>query len=140
MPRELARQSVRQEAAGSHLEILEVEVRQTDRTVRVALSGILDRQGVEKIISRVSPRLLGRGCRVVLDGSHLSHLDYRATDSLVRWNRKLRQFNHQLFLQSWSGYLKAILLMEDWNSELGDQPPTSSTLRLLAGTRIDTMP
>ncbi len=140
MPRELARQSARQEAAGSHLEILEVEVRQTDRTVRVTLSGILDRQGVEKIIGRVAPRLLGRGCRVVLDGTQLAHLDYRATASLVGWNRKLRQFNHQLFLQGWSHYLKAILLMEDWDSELSERPATSSTLRLLAGARINPMP
>ena len=140
MPRELARQSVRQEAAGSHPEILEVEVRQTDRTVRVTLSGILDRNGVEKVIGRVAPRLLGRGFRVVLDGSQLSHLDYRATAALVQWNRKLRQFRHQLFLQGWSDYLKAILLMEDWDSELDDRSETTSTLRLLAGARADTMP
>jgi len=140
MPRELARQSARQEAAGSHLEILEIEVRQTDRTVRVALSGILDRNGVERMISRVSPRLLGRGCRVILDGSRLVHLDYRATASLVGWNRRLRLFRHQLYLQGWSDYLKAILLMEDWSRELGGQPATSATLRLLAAGRIDTMP
>lgn len=140
MPRELARQSVRQEAAGSHPEILEVAVRQTDRTVRVTLSGILDQRGVEKMIGRVAPRLTGRGCRVVLDGSQLSHLDYRATDALVRWNRKLRQYRHQLFLLEWSPYLKAILLMEDWASELSDGPDTTATLRLLAGARVDPMP
>ena len=122
MPRELARQSVRQEAAGSHPEILEVEVRQTDRTVRVTLSGILDREGSQKVIGRVAPRLMGRGCRVVLDGSQLSHLDYRATAALCSWNRKLRQFRHELFLQGWSDYLKAILLMDDWDGELSDRP------------------
>ncbi len=137
MPRELTRQSVRQEAAGSHLEI---EVKHKERTVRVTLSGILDQQGVEKITARVAPRLLGRGCRVILDGSQLSHLDYRATRSLVQWNRKLRQFHHQLFLLGWSDYLKAILLMEDWDSELGEQPATSSTLRLLAAVHTDPMP
>ena len=140
VPRELARQSVRQEAAGSHHEILEVEVRQTDRTVRVALSGILDRNGVEKVIGRVAPRLMGRGCRVVLDGSQLSHLDYRATEALVSWNRKLRQYRHELYLQNWSDYLKAILLMEDWADELSDHPAATATLRLLAGARVSPMP
>ena len=140
MTRELARQSVWQEATGSHLEILEVEVRNTDRTVRVALSGILDQQGVEKLIGRVAARLPGRGCRIILDGSGLSHLDYRATAALVTWNRKLRQFHHQLYLQNWSDYLKAILLMEDWDLELADRPATNSTLRLLAGARTSPMP
>ncbi len=140
MPREMARQSVRQEAAGSHRENLEIKVRHTDRAVRVSLSGILDRNGLEKVIGRVAPRLIGRGCKVVLDGSQLTHLDYRVTSQMVRWNRKLRQFGHQLFLQGWSPYLKAILLMEDWDSELANQPTTSSTLRLLSSARARTMP
>ena len=62
--------------------------------------------------------LLGRGCRVVLDGSGLTHMDYRSTRDLIRWNRNLRQFGHQLYLQCWNDYLKAILCMEDWEREL----------------------
>lgn len=140
MPREMARQSVRQEAAGSHRNNLEMEVRHTERAVRVTLSGILDRKGLEQVISRVAPRLLGRGCKVVLEGSQLSHLDYRVTAQMVQWNRKLRQFGHQLYLQGWSPYLKAILLMEDWDSELASQPTTSSTLRLLSNARARILP
>lgn len=124
MPRELIRQSVRQEARGSHLDI---EVNSKDMTVRVALSGILDQQGLERVILRVAPSLLGRGFRVVLDGSGLTHMDYRCTKDLIRWNRNLRQFRHQLYLQNWNDYLKAILCMEDWDRELPtaiQSPPT----------------
>lgn len=140
MPRELARQSARQEAAGSHRDTLEVEVRQTDQAVRVTLSGILDRPGVEKLMGQVTRRLPARGCRIIMDGSRLTHLDYRATDRLVEWNRRLGQFGHQLLLHRWSPYLKAILLMEDWDSELSGRSVTSSTLRLLGGSRHETMP
>ncbi len=140
MPRELARQSVRQEAAGSHLETLEVEVRQTDRTVRVTLSGSLDRAGVRRLVSRVAPMLLGRGWRIILDGSRLSHLDYRATSSLVMWNRQLRQFRHQLYLHGWSDYLKAILVMEDWDSELVGGSDSSTVLRTLARAQGGVLP
>jgi hypothetical protein len=117
--RELARQSTRQDAARS---CFELDVRQTDRTVRVTLSGILDGQGVEKMVGMVAPRLASRGFRVIVDGSGLTHLDYRATASLVRWNRNLRAFHHQIFLSGWNDYLKAILLMEDWDSELSARP------------------
>lgn len=140
MSRELARQSVRQEAAGSHLEILEVDVRQTDRTVRATLSGILDRPGMEKLIARVTPRLPGRGTRIVLDGGRLTHLDYRATADLVRWNRKLRLFRHQLYLLNWSDYLKAILLMEDWDQELVGPSAAPANLGILAGPHARIMP
>ena len=116
MSRELTRQSPRQEAGGNYLDI---EVSSKDMTVRVSLSGLLDQAGLERIIARVAPRLLARGCRVIVDGSGLSHMDYRTTRSLIRWNRNLRQFRHQLYLQNWSDYLKAILCMEDWEQELG---------------------
>jgi len=115
MPRELTRQSVRQEARGSQLDI---EVNSKDMTVRVALSGILDQEGLERVILRVAPLLLGRGCRVVLDGSNLTHMDYRCTKGLIRWNRNLRQYRHQLFFQNWNNYLRAVLCMEDWEREL----------------------
>ena len=137
MPRELTRQLVRQEAAGSRLEI---EVRHTERAVWVALSGILDRQGVERLISRVAPRLASRGCRIILDGSRLTHLDFRATHSLICWNRRLRDFNHQLYLREWSDYLKAILVMEDWDRELGAAGSEPATWRLLGATSTVSQP
>ncbi len=116
MSRELTRKSIRQEAGGS---ILDIEVSSKDMTVRVTLSGLMDQDGLEKVIARVAPGLPARGCRIILDGSGLTHLDYRATRSLIRWNRNLRQYRHQLYLQNWSNYLKAILCMEDWQQELG---------------------
>lgn len=137
MPREMTRQFVRQEAAGSRMEI---EIRHRERAVWVTLSGILDRQGVERLISRVAPRLARRGCRIILDGSRLSHLDYRATHSLLAWHRKLRDHRHQLFLHSWSDYLKAILVMEDWDRELGAMPTGPSSWRLMTETPADRAP
>ncbi len=116
MSRELTRQSVRQEADGSHLDI---EVSSRELTVRVALSGVLDEDGLARVINKIAPRLAGRGFRVILDGSGLTHMDYRATRALIRWNRILSQFRHQLYLQNWNDYLKAILCMEDWERELG---------------------
>lgn len=117
--RELARQTARQEAARN---CFELDVRQKDRTVRVTLSGILDGRGIEKMVGMVAPRLTSRGFRVIVDGSRLTHLDYRATALLVRWNKNLREFHHQLFLSGWNDYLKAILIMEDWNYDLSPQP------------------
>lgn len=152
MPRELARRSVqklsqqsslqygRQEAASRQRKTLEMDVGHTERTVRVTLSGILDRKGVEEMSAKVATRLAGRGYRVILDGSGLTHLDYRATASLLEWNRKIRRFRHQLYLLGWSDYLKAILVMEDWDLELGVRPAVSSTLRLLAEARTQPMP
>jgi hypothetical protein len=119
MPRELTRQSARQEAAGNHTEF---EIRHGDRAVWVSLSGILDRDGVAEIIGRVAPRLTQRGFRIYLDGTNLTHLDFRATQGLLAWNRKLRDFHHTLYLRGWSDYLKAILVMEDWDRELGAVP------------------
>jgi hypothetical protein len=140
MSREPARQSARQEAAGSHLETLEVEVRQTDRTVRVALSGVLDRAGVQRLVGKVAPCLAGCGWRVILDGSRLVHLDFRATESLLQWNRHLGRYSHQLFLHCWSDYLKAILVMEDWESELVDPAGSQAVLRSLARAQGGVLP
>jgi MFS superfamily sulfate permease-like transporter len=123
--------------AGSRMDI---EVRHTERAVWVALSGILDRQGMDKMISRVAPRLARRGCRIILDGTRLTHLDYRATHGLLAWNRKLRDHHHQLFLHGWSDYLKAILVMEDWDRELGAAPIEPSTWRHLSGASADRAP
>jgi len=137
MPRELTRQLDRQEALGSRMEI---SIRQTERAVWVSLSGILDRQGVARMISRVAPRLARRGCRIFLDGRRLSHLDYRATHGLLAWNRKLRDHHHQLYLDGWSDYLKAILVMEDWDRELGAMPTGPSTWRFLREASADRAP
>jgi hypothetical protein len=137
MPRELTRQFDWQEATGSRLGI---EIRHRERTVWVSLSGILDRQGVERMISRVAPRLARRGCRIILDGSRLGHLDYRATHSLLTWHRKLRDHHHTLFLHRWNDYLKAILVMEDWDRELGATPTEPSTWRLLSEASADRAP
>jgi len=134
--RELTRQSARQEAARN---CFELDVRQTDRTVRVTLSGILDDQGVARMVSLVAPRLISRGFKVIVDGSGLTHLDYRATASLVRWNKNLRTYHHQLFFSGWNDYLKAILIMEDWNSEL-DPRPLTECCRIYSDRQRSQMP
>lgn len=136
-PRELTRQSGRQEAAGT---LTEIQIRQNERAVWVTLSGILDRAGVEKLIARVAPHLDRRGRRVVLDGSRLSHLDYRATGVLIAWNRRLKAFHHQLYLHGWSDYLKAIVVMEDWDRELGASPTVMTVWHQPGGARSDVRP
>jgi len=128
---------VRQEAARTQLEI---RVRQKERTVWVALSGILDRDGVAALAGRVAPVLAGRGCRVILDGTGLSHMDYRATGDLVAWNRQLRDYRHQLYLQGWSDYLKAILIMGNWDGDAGLPAVTLPTVRRLGNLAPIRMP
>ena len=128
MPREMARQSAWQDVAGSSLSI---QVKQAERTVRVTLSGIFDLAGMEQLAMQVAPRLRDTGCRIILDGEHLTHLDYRVTPRLIRWSRTLRQFRHQLFLQGWNDYLKAILCMEDWDGELAGRSAGDSQWRVL---------
>ena len=128
MPRESTRQTTRQEAVSTNLEI---RVTHKERTVRVALSGILDRAGVNALAGRVAPGLAGRGCRIILDGSGLSHMDYRATRSLIAWHRRLRRRGQSLYLQGWSDYLKAILVMEDWDCDRSLVPNGLPTLRHL---------
>ena len=137
MPGESTRQSTRQEAVGRQVRIT---FNRTDKTVRVALSGILDREGIERLVAQTAPLLFRRGMRVVLDGSGLAHLDYRATPLLVRWNRQLRRFHHQLFLLGWSDYLKAILCMEDWDRQLDDMPAGAAAWRLLGEAPARQMP
>lgn len=137
MPRESTRQAARQEAARSTMEI---QVTHQERTVRVALSGILDREGVTALAARVAPGLAGRGARVVLDGAGLTHMDYRATRPFISWHRRLRTYGHELFLQGWSDYLKAILVMEDWDVAPGDPPAGLPTLRHLGSIAAVRMP
>ncbi len=136
-PRESTRLPGRQEAAGTHTEI---QIRQNDRAVWVTLSGLLDRAGVETLIARVTLRLDQRGRRIVLDGSGLVHLDYRATGLLIAWNRRLKAFHHQLYLHGWSDYLKAIVVMEDWDRELGAAPTVINGWHQSAGVRSDVRP
>ena len=128
MPREMARQSAWQDAKGTNLSI---QVRQVDRTVRVTLSGILDQEGMRQLAARVATVLRETGCRVILEGERLTHMDYRVTCSLIRWNHNLRQYRHQLYLQGWNDYLKAILCMEDWDGELVGRPAGDSQWRVL---------
>ncbi len=137
MPREMTRQTARQEAARSTMEI---QVTQQDRTVRVSLSGILDRDGVAALAARVAPGLVGRGVRIVLDGTGLTHMDYRATRRFIAWNRRLRTYGHELYLQGWSNYLKAILVMEDWDCGTGEPPAGLPTLRHLGSLAAVRMP
>ena len=140
MSRELTRQFKRNDSTPVRLDHLQIQINQSERTVRVSLSGTLDCAGVEKLISRVAPRLVSRGCRIILDGSRLTHLDFRATHSLICWNRRLRDFNHQLYLREWSDYLKAILVMEDWDRELGAAGSEPATWRLLGATSTVSQP
>jgi len=137
MPRELTLQPVRQEAASSHLAI---EIRHTDRAVRVTLSGILDHDGFKTLVATLGRHLSGRGHRVILDGRGLSHMDYRITGELTRWNRTMRQFGHQLLLQGWSDYLKAILCMGDWDGELLGSVGGVGCFGSLRGLRPGLMP
>ncbi len=140
MPRETTRQFVRHETTSARPNHLQIQVSHSEKSVRVSLSGILDRQGVEQLISRVAPCLLTRGCRVILDGNRLTHLDFRATRRLIRWNRHLRDFQHQLYLKEWSNYLKAILVMEDWDRELGAPGSEPSAWHLLGAAASNDQP
>ena len=137
MPRETTLQSVRQEAAGS---TMDMEIKHRGRTVWVSLSGILDRPGLQELTTRLIPLLIGRGQRVVLDGQGLVHMDYRLTGHLLAYHRKLKEYGHQLFLHRWSDYLKAILVMEDWDRELGALPLRAETWRRLRKVRPETRP
>ena len=88
------------------------------RTVRIHLAGILDRDGVNHLIREADCHLLSQGILVVLDATHLQHLDYRCVPLLLDWQRRLRSYRHRLCLAGWNAYLRAILAMEDWGGEL----------------------
>jgi len=137
MPREGTRQSARQEATRS---TLDVQVRHTERAVWVSLSGILDRDGVAALAARVAPGPLAHGAHIVLEGAGLTHMDYRATRSLIAWHRRLHRRGHALFLQGWSDYLKAILVMEDWDCDCSQAPVGLPTLRHLGSLAAVRMP
>lgn len=111
MPRELTRRPERFQILQGELGF---DIHEQGTAVRVALFGVLDSDGLEQLVRRVTPRLRRRGRKVVLDGSRLEHVDYRAVPSLVAWNHVLRSFDHTLMLSDWNSYLKSILLVGDW--------------------------
>ena len=86
--------------------------------MRIHLAGILDRDGVRRLMREADRHLLGQGALVVLDASGLQHLDYRCVGLLLDWQRRLRSYRHRLCLSGWNAYLRAILAMEDWDGEL----------------------
>lgn len=128
MPRESTRRSVKLRGPGSGLDF---EIQQHDLTVWVTLSGVMNRHQLARLTRRITPSLGRRGCRVVLDGGSLRHIDYRAVKPLIQWSRHLRSFGHRLFLANWSDYLKAILFVEDWERELSPEPIRPFTWKTL---------
>jgi ABC-type transporter Mla MlaB component len=116
MPRESTRRSTR-------FEVLDGgtcwELEEQGATAWVALSGVLDRDQLQRLIARVRPLLRSRGRRIVLDGRRLRHVDYRAVPALIAWNDGLRAFNHQLLLYGWNGYLRTILAVGDAGQRFG---------------------
>jgi len=90
---------------------LDFEIREHDGDVRVVLSGSLDCKLLARIISATRPHLARRGRRIVLDGSGLAHLDYRAVDKLADWGQRLQAFGHTLLLDGWRPYLRTILIL-----------------------------
>jgi hypothetical protein len=115
-------------------------VEHQERAVWVTLSGILDGEGLDRLIRRVGPDLARGGCRVVLEGKRLLHLDYRAVTILVRWQRRLRERGHRIWLANWSEYLQMILAMEDWQGELAPLRAYRSSWRRLTGARQTRLP
>jgi ABC-type transporter Mla MlaB component len=104
-----------------------------ERTVRIHLVGVLDRQEASRLIQVANRHLYGRRYDVILDASHLVHLDYRCVAMLLRWNRGLQSLGHRLLLAGWSPYLRTILAMEDWDGELekgvlGSEPRPAHSL------------
>jgi len=137
MPGESARRSAAVPAGTSALTFV---VEQQERTVWVTLSGILDREGLERLIRRVGPDLSVRGCRVVLEGRRLLHVDYRVVPTLVRWQRRLKGHGHRIWLSGWSEYLQVILSMEDWQGELAPLRVYRSSRSTLTGAQQTRQP
>jgi anti-anti-sigma factor len=111
----VARQSVRP----TEREVgLALDIRRHGTAVRVTLRGILDRKQLHRLVSELAPWLECSVARVILEGQGLRHVDYRAVGLLVTFGRRLRRHGHELMLQGWNDYLRAILRMEDWDREL----------------------
>ena len=111
---------------GQSLRILEggldFEIRTTGQDIRVSLSGTLDRGMLDRIRNALVSRLNARGFRVILDGSGLEHVDYRAARDLLSWNGALKSFGHELSLSGWSAYHKTILLLGYHNVDNTQRP------------------
>ena len=110
MPRESTRRSTAFEVLDGGTSW---ELHEQGATAWVALSGVLDRDQLQRLIGRVRPLLRSRGRRVVLDARRLLHLDYRAVPALIAWNDALRAYSHELLLYGWNDYLRTILAVGD---------------------------
>ena len=131
----MQRQVIRQPAsAANDRSSPEYRITVRGRTVRIHLTGLLDRAGVQRMLRLVNGVLTERNLKIVLDGSRLMHLDYRCVPMLVRWNQLLRGFGHRLVLAGWNGYLTAILAMEDWEGALEDGIRRIPAARPVAGS------
>lgn len=108
---------------------LDFEIRERDGTVRVALSGALDRAMLGRIAAAVAPRLVRRGRAVVLDGRRLNHVDYRCAADLAAWQRVLRPYGHRLLLSGWSVFHRTLLILGGMPGE----PPRDAAGRLSGG-------
>jgi len=102
---------------------LTCEIAAREGTVRVALSGILDRRTLAAVRRRVDALLWQRGRRIVLDGARLIHVDYRAVADLLAWRRDLAPYGHRLLLSRWSSYLRTILLLGAGAEPTGGRRP-----------------
>lgn len=126
MPRESTRRP-------PHLQLLDggsmFEILERGSVLRVTLSGTLDRERLAELRRRIAPLLVQRGRRIVLDGTHLRHVDYRTASALRLWSDEVRAFDHVLLLAGWSRYLRTLLA-------LGDVPAPRPRPRVLPGARV----
>jgi ABC-type transporter Mla MlaB component len=127
-------------AAPAPSSALTFAVEQQGRLVWVSLSGILDRDGLHRLIQRLGAPLAGPGRRVVLDGRRLTHVDYRVVASLIRWRGDLDRRGHRLDLAGWNSYLQAILAVEDWRGELAPAGAYWSSWRMISGAQRTRQP
>jgi ABC-type transporter Mla MlaB component len=137
MPGESIQYSAADQIAGSALTFA---VEQQDRLIWITLSGILDREGLHRLARRAGASLAAPGCRVVLDGRRLAHVDYRVVERLADWRRRLARQGQQLELIGWSDYLRAILAVADWRGELAPARTYWSSWRVISGAQRTRLP
>ena len=113
MPRELTRQEPQLRIVNGGLDY---EIIDCGNSVRVVLSGSFDLIQLGSVINKIKPHLIQRNRRLILDGSELSHVDYRIIGTLTSWNALLCSFGHKLLLANWSNLHKTILLVGDSRS------------------------
>jgi ABC-type transporter Mla MlaB component len=90
---------------------LDFEIRTMGQEILISLTGTLDADMLLRLKASCSPHLWQRGRQVILDGSRLDHLDYRAVTGLLEWHEYLKSFRHNLLLADWTPYHKTILLL-----------------------------